>query len=179
MVAICTPTRDVVQAGFAFDLIQLVKKYPLSFFTVSQGTLLPNQRTELVKRSIEGHAAHILFLDSDMRFPPDLIDRLKAHDKDIAGVNYRHRQADKWTAGVSSKGKTGLKETDAIGFGAILIKTKVFMNLPEPWFATPYDGVEFVSDDVYFCHVAHENGYKIYIDHDLSQEIKHIGTKEY
>lgn len=179
MIAICTPSRDVVTAGFAFDLVQLVKKNPLSFFTVSLGTLLPNQRTELVKRSIEGHASHILFIDSDMRFPDDTIERLKAHDKDIVAANCRHRQANKWTAGFSSKGKTGLTEVKSIGFGVTLIRTDVFFKMAEPWFATPYDGVNFIGEDVYFCHMAKEAGFKIYIDNDLSQDIKHTGSVDF
>jgi hypothetical protein len=179
MVAICTPTRDTVQAGFAFDLVQLVKKSPDTFFVVSKGTLLPNQRTELVKRSIEGHASHVLFIDSDMRFPPDTLDKLLAHKLDIVGANCKHRQANKWTAGVSSKGKAGLVEVGGLGFGVTLIRTDVFMRIAEPWFATPFDGSKFIGEDIFFYHKAKEAGFKIMIDHDLSQEIKHTGTKDY
>lgn len=178
MVAIATPTRDALQSGTVFDLVNLIKYSSDSFFTVSQGTLLPNQRTELVKRSIEAHASHILFVDSDMRFPKDTLERLKKHDLDIVGANCKHRQANKWTAGVSSKGKRGLKEVKGLGFGVTLIRTDVFFKIPEPWFATPYDGKQFVGEDIFFCYKVKEAGLKIFIDHDLSQEIKHIGRIE-
>lgn len=178
MTIICTPTRDAIQAGTVFDLIQLVKKSPQAYFSVSQGTILPAQRTGLVKEAIERHFGHILFIDSDMRFPEDLLERLRAHGKDIVGVNYRQRNADKWAAGISSEDKKGLEEVDALGFGAILIRTEVFIAVEAPWFANPYDGQGFVGEDVFFCRKVKEAGYQIFVDHDLSQDIKHIASKE-
>lgn len=178
MVIICTPTRDSISSGTAFDLIQLIKKHPEAYFSVSQGTILPAQRTGLVKEAIERHFGHILFIDSDMRFPEDLYEKLKAHNKDIVGVNYRHRQGNKWAIGKPSTMMKGLEEVDVIGFGAILIRTEVFVLTEAPWFATPYDGQGFVGEDVFFCRKAKEAGYKIFVDHDLSQEVKHIATKE-
>lgn len=172
------PTRDSISAGTVFDLIALIQKTPGTYFSVSQGTLLPSQRTGLVKETIERHFGHILFIDSDMRFPEDLLDRLKAHKKDIVGVNYKQRQVDKWAAGFPSEGKQGIEEVEALGFGAILIRTEVFIMMEEPWFATPYDGQGFVGEDVFFCRKAIEAGYKVFVDHDLSAEIKHIATKE-
>lgn len=179
MVAIATPTRDTMSAGFVFDLVQLVKHSTDTFFVVSQGTLLPNQRTQLVRSAISGHASHILFIDSDMRFPPDALERLLAYKHDVIGANCKHRQSDKWTAGVSSKGKKGTDVVKGLGFGVTLIRTEVFLRMPEPWFATPFDGEKFVGEDVFFCHKAKEAGYKVWIDHDLSQEVKHTGSKEY
>lgn len=179
MIIICTPTKDTIHSGTAFDLVQLVKHSPEANFAVSQGTILPNQRTNLIRKVIESHAGHVLFIDSDMRFPEDTIDKLLSHKKDIIGANCKHRQANKWTAGISSRGKTGIQEVDNIGFGVTLIRTEVFIKMAEPWFATPYDGVQFVGEDVFFCRKAKEMGYKIFIDHDLSQDVKHIGSYEF
>lgn len=179
MVIICTPTRDTIQSGTVFDLVELIKYSPDTSFAVSKGTILPNQRTELVRKCIEAHVTHVFFIDSDMRFPKDALERLIKHDVDVVGANCKHRQANKWTADTSSKGKTGIKEVKKIGFGVTLIKMKVFFTIQPPWFATPYDGSMFVTDDVFFCKKAVDSGFKIFIDHDLSQDVKHIGTKEY
>lgn len=183
---ICTPTRDNVTAGFAFDLAQLVSKHPETMFTVCQGSLLSNLRTSLVDAAIAGHFAKTIFIDSDMRFPPDTVQRLIDRKVDIIGANCKQRTQDQWTARkddqfISSIGKTGIEEVDTIGFGVTLIRTEVFLRLVKPWFAIPWDTSvnKHVGEDVYFCHMAREAGYKIYVDHDLSQEVKHSGAIEF
>lgn len=178
MIAILTPARDMVQATFAYDLAQLIKKNPDTEFSIQLGTFLVSQRTDLVEWALGTLASHVLFIDSDMRFPPDAIERLLRHDKDIIGANCRHRRADKWTIGKSSAGKKGIEQVEGIGFGVTLIKTSVF-GMPKPWFATPYDGDQLISDDIFFCYKAKEAGFKIWVDHDLSQEVKHTGQKEF
>lgn len=179
MIAICTPTRDFIHAGTTFDLIELTKQSPEAFFIVSQGTILPNQRTQLVKQALSSYVSHVLFIDSDMRFPRDTIKRLVKHDVDVIGANCKHRQSDKWTAGISSKGKTGIETVSSLGFGVTLIHVKIFATIPEPWFATPFDGKQFVGEDVFFFRKVRELGVPIHVDHDLSQEVKHIGKMEF
>ncbi len=178
MIAICTPARDTIQAGTAFDLIQLIKYSPDTLFTISQGTLLPNQSTELVRRSIEAHVSHVLFIDSDMRFPPNTLEILLSHQKMIIGANCKHRQANKWTANISSKDKQGIVEVKSLGFGVTLIRTDIFFRIAQPWFGTPFDGDKFIGEDIFFCHKLKDIGIPIFIDHDLSQRVKHIGSIE-
>lgn len=183
MIAICSPTRESFHSGFTSDLVSLVQSEKDILFFVSEGTLLCNQRENLVREALKAGASHILFIDSDMRFPKDTVSRLLSHDKDIIGANCVDRKngtptASKDKVHFSSKNMKGIDEMDCLGFGVTLIKKEVF-EMPEPWFATPYDGERFVGEDIFFCHKAKENGFKIWIDHDLSQEVKHIGTKEY
>jgi hypothetical protein len=178
-IAICTPTRDTIHAGTVYDLMNQVTKES-TFFATALGTFLPQQRTSLVRGAIKSGASHILFIDSDMRFPLDTIESLLAAKKGIIGANYRHRQSpEKWTSGITSKGAQGMEKVEVIGFGVSLIRVEIFALIPEPWFATPYDGVDFVSDDVFFCAKARKMGIDIWADHDLSQDVSHIGLKEY
>lgn len=177
MILIATPTKETVNAGFSYDLVQLIKNNPDAYYSISQGTLLCNQRTDLVKAAIKSHLSHVLFIDSDMRFPADTIQRLMKHRLDIVAANCVHRGSQKTTGDIESKGKTGIEEIEKIGFGVTLIRTEVFLKIPEPWFATPYDGERFVGEDVFFCHKVRESGIKIFVDHDLSLEVKHEGLK--
>lgn len=175
----------MVHAGFTFDLVQLCRRTINSVFVVSQGTLLANQRTQLVEQSLaRPEVSHILFIDSDMRFPEDTLARLMKHQLDIVGANCMQRGFNKTTAQIKgkfvlSKNKTGLEEVDKLGFGVTLISRKVFETMPKPWFATPFDGQQFVGEDIFFCHKAKESGYNIYVDHDLSKEIGHSGLYDY
>jgi GT2 family glycosyltransferase len=62
-----------------------------------------------------------------------------------------------------------LIEVDAVGTGIMLIRKKVFKELPEPWFYFKND----FSEDIMFCKEAKKAGYKIYVDTTLS--VGHVG----
>lgn len=186
MITLCTPTRESVLLEFVYSLVNLVKVTPDVVFTATKGTYLNNMRSMLVKTSIDNGASHILFIDSDMSFPPDTAKRLLAHNLDIVGANCKQRVVDQTTVRkgdkfISSKDKTGLEEVDTLGFGVTLIKTNVFKKLPLPWFDMPWDEKEekHVGEDVYFCTTARRLGYRIWVDHDLSQDIGHLGLQEF
>jgi hypothetical protein len=154
------------------------------------GTLIADQRQKLVMMAIKQKADYVLFLDSDMRFPPYLLERLMAHDKDIVACNYATRRLPVKTVAFSdfaelkcvySGDKTGLEEVDAVGMGAMLIKTEIFKKLPLPWFSISYlpSGNMYIGEDIYFCKLAQANSMKVYVDHDLSKEVRHIGVMEF
>ena len=103
MIVIATPTRDQVYAGFSYDLVNLIKQSPDAVYTVSQGTILPNLRELLVKTSKDAGATHILFIDSDMRFPAYTLQLLLAHDLDIVGANCIQRTQQEFTARKNGK----------------------------------------------------------------------------
>jgi len=183
MIAVCTPTRDTIQGSTTFDLVNLCRVSKEAIFTVSFGSLLSNVRLLLAKTAMDNKCSHVLFIDSDMRFPQDSLKRLLSRRQDIIGANCKQRTQDAWTARrkgefVSSATKEGIEEVDILGFGVTLISAKVFHSLEQPWFGNPFDGTKLLGEDVYFCTKAKEAGYKIYADHDLSHEVKHIGAVE-
>jgi len=154
------------------------------------GTLIADQRQKLVMMAIKQGADYILFLDSDMRFPSYLLERMLAHDKDIVACNYATRRLPVKTVAFSdfaelkciySLDKNGLEEVDAVGMGAMLIKTEIFKKLPLPWFSISYlpSGNMYIGEDIYFCKLAQANGMKVYVDHDLSKDVRHIGVMEF
>ena len=128
-----------------------------------------------------------------MRFPQDMISRLLAHDVDIVATNCaRRRMPTGPTAQIykengdrelvwSMPESTGLQEVGSVGMGVMLIKAGVFKALSEPWYETPWrsDKRGYIGEDVFFCKKARESGFKIWIDHDVSKEIGHIGMFEF
>jgi hypothetical protein len=160
---------------------------------INQGTLIQNQRADLCLEAMGEGCSHVLFIDSDMTFPQDMVQRLLAHDKDIVATNCARRRmptgptAQKTLPDGSREliytmpESTGLEEVESIGMGVMLIKRKVFESLTEPWFETPWrtDKRGYIGEDVFFCRKAAAAGFKIYIDHDVSKEIGHIGTFEF
>lgn len=185
MVVIATPTRDSVTAGFAGDLVRLCRRHPDARWMAPLGIYIADLRNKAVKAAQTAGASHLLFLDSDMRFPEDTLDRLLQHNLDIVAANYVQRTMSEWCVArvggvpVQSQGKTGLELVQTTGCGVMLVAMSVFADLDPPWFATPVDGQTFYGEDVYFCEKARRHGYTVFIDHDLSQDVRHQGMVEH
>jgi hypothetical protein len=185
MVVIATPTRDSVTAGFTGDLVRLCRRHPDARWMAPLGIYIADLRNKAVKAAQTAGASHLLFLDSDMRFPEDTLDRLLQHNLDIVAANYVQRTMSEWCVAridgvpVQSQGKSGLQVVDSTGTGVMLIKMSVFDEIHyTPWFDTPNDGTTFTGEDVYFCQQARAAEFEIYIDHDLSQDVRHQGSVE-
>lgn len=188
MIIVGTPTRGEVLATFTTDLIGLLSHSPGTEWRSCIGSILSNNRTLLVHVAAEQKASHILFIDSDMRFPANTLNKLLAHKKDIIGANNRQRNRDLWTARakndwLDSTDKTGIEEVDSLGFGVILIDMNVFTgklrSVPLDAFKMPFnDQGIFDGEDINFCREAKLAGFKIWVDHDLSKEVKHSTVKE-
>lgn len=182
MIYVCVLTRDSVNANTTCDLIQLLRENPSYAFACVCGIYVQNLREGTAGAVLASGATHLCFIDADMMFPKDAIEKLLKHDKEIIGANYRQRvMQDKWTAfkdgvSVSSYGKNGIEEVDSLGMGLTLIKTSVFSKLPKPWFPMEWKDGTNVGEDIGFCRLAKKNGYKIYVDHNLSQDVHHIGN---
>ncbi len=198
-VGICIPARGTMEIGTAFDLAALVNytnknsKVDIKLYTCA-GTLIFDQRNNLVQSALDDKCTHVMFIDADMRFPKDSLLVLLKHNKPIVGVNATTRSEPvKPTAKrlevnsdhvvwhpVYSKGKKGIEVVDGIGCGVMLIDTCVFKDLEKPWFffeKLPNDKI--LGEDIYFCIKSADIGYKTYVDHELSEVIKHIGTYQY
>jgi len=185
LIVVATPARDTVQATFAYDLAQLIKYSPDVVFTIALGSIIPNNRTQLVTQSLNAGADYILFIDSDMRFPQNTVSQLITQDKQIIGANCKQRTKNEWTARkagkfISSDDKFGVEQVDTLGFGVTLIKAEVFEKIAHPWFEMTYDPIvgKLIGEDVDFCTKARIAGFDIFVDHALSHEVKHTGSIE-
>jgi hypothetical protein len=196
-VAILVPARDTVMTSFAYDLARAMSFHTATtddrvlLFT-SHGTLIASQRMELARQALEEKADYLLWLDSDMRFPRETIGHLILRDKPIVAANYATRRMPvKPVAMMDNNGEIGrvytapdsegLQPVDYIGMGVMMVKREVFEKVEAPWFAIPYStiGNHYIGEDVFFCRKAREAGYEVLVDHDLSHQVRHIGTFEY
>jgi hypothetical protein len=158
----------------------------LSFLT-DMGTIIFKQRENLAEMAVEDDATHVLWVDGDMTFPADALERLLAHDKDIVGCNYSRRRrpcvptARKDGVWVYPDEHTGLIEVEAVGMGLCLVKADVFKAMEKPWFnfaRNPKTG-QGIGEDFYFCYGARHAGFKVWCDMDLSAELGHVGDHTY
>lgn len=177
-------------AGAAHDVVDQVGIYMVT------NTYIHRAREELAEAALKMDATHILWVDADMTFPQDALFRLLQHDEDIVGVNYSKRGIPpEFTAVkhidweededseklVTTADSHGLEEVDGMGFGLVLMKTHVFKRLASerPWFWYEMQDYGHVGEDTYFCRLAQEAGFSLYVDHDLSRECSHVGEFQY
>jgi hypothetical protein len=183
--------------SFAYDLARAMSFHTATtddrvLLYTSHGTLIASQRMELARQALEEKADYLLWLDSDMRFPRETIGHLILRDKPIVAANYATRRMPvKPVAMMDNNGEIGrvytapdsegLQPVDYIGMGVMMVKREVFEKVEAPWFAIPYStiGNHYIGEDVFFCRKAREAGYEVLVDHDLSHQVKHIGTFEY
>jgi hypothetical protein len=207
-VAICVPCRDEVMSGFCFDLARLVgyeAKRGQNEIQLLQmpGTLIFTQREKLAQEALEWGADQVLWIDSDQRFPADTLEILQARQVPICGVNATTRREpilptalnlkieremlngkpgepkQVWHK-VESRGKKGVEQVTAVGFAVTLVNRDVFEKIPRPWFDVIWtDHGNVIGEDVTFCVRCMENDIPVFVDHELSMHIGHIGVKTF
>ncbi len=150
---------------------------------------------KLVFEARKYKATHIMFIDTDMVFPPDGILTLLKDDKDIVGGNYNTR-LDPTSADfsgptvkmlVDGQSVSMLKEDfptelfkcHALPLGFMLVKMHVFDKVPMPYFEDHQrsSGYMHMTEDVDFCVKAHKAGFDTWCEPAV--KIGHIGQYVY
>jgi len=201
---VCIPSGGTWMSKFGRSLALMtsyfstVKVFPdegkgqrLTLATV-ESSMLCASREKLVVQSLRGEATHILFLDSDMQFPLNTAHRLLQRKKDFICAAYPSRSepalpvaADLNGKKFTSKGKAGVQKIQHGGFGVCLINTECVKQLTPPLFLMDWIPKEvgevggYCGEDVYFSQKMAEIGVDLWVDHDLSNEIGHVGFKTY
>jgi hypothetical protein len=197
-ILISWPSGDMLHADFCVRLatLCLYSAHRGIFLGVHnvKGTLIEISRGIQAWEGLRVKSSHILFLDSDMSFPPNTLERLLQRNKDIVGCTYCQRRSPRGLTHESltrdyqmpTDPREDVFEVKSLGFGCILIRTSVFERVPRPWFKVEYpggiqeNGAEcHRSEDRTFCDRAREVGYKVWCDATLSREIRHCGQFEY
>lgn len=189
------PTRDLVPASFATDFAHLFA------YTREHGpwttvddlflghTYIHCGRELVLEAALKRGFTHLLWLDTDMSVPRTAAVRLLERGKPVVGCNYISRrqgsglftaQQDDGARVVTTEHSTGLESVGAVGFGCMLMQLDVVTRLHRPWFRHGLNvhGGD-VGEDIMFCQALRSVGHTVYVDHDLSKEIGHVGTYTY
>jgi hypothetical protein len=200
-VAICVPSAGDCPIFFAQSLAEMMmcaqvlrsrseaSGVDIKIF-IRQSSNIPNNREALVDQAMEWGATHILFIDDDMVFNPNLLEMLLSRRLPYIACNYPKRQEPfEFTAtkanrsGHITTGEASLAMEEAwyTGFGFCLIERQVFEKIPKPWFLPYFDAVQqqISTEDNPFCERVREAGFKVLVDHTASKHIGHVGTKVY
>ena len=158
-----------------------------------EGSLVYDARDDIARFAVDNGYDYALYIDSDMIFTLDDINKLLAHDVGICTGLYitrhgenknvlynkiitRRRFPYRMPKLINDTDRTGYGPVVACGFGFCLIKTSVlkcmfkrYKSLFEPKWG--------VGEDIAFCIRAKKCGFKIYADRDV--KLGHIGETVY
>lgn len=142
------------------------------------GSNISESRNQLVKKALTFNPDYVLFIDSDMYFPRDSLQRLMFWDKDIIGATYCKRAPPFDVIGKTTTGDmplSGITEAERLPAGMLLIKASVFKEAPYPWFYESYDEAgELHSEDTNFCDDARKRGLQVWLECGLSVDVAHL-----
>lgn len=200
-ILICCPVHDRCTPGFAYSISRAMAFFAAMPYdgkknvdvTMVKSSNLAEGRTRLVSRAFQLEATHILWVDSDMKFPEDAIPALLNRAVPVIGVNYPTKEIearptayadnDDYVGPVwSGDNAEGIAEVSHCGMGLMLTDVRVFEALELPYFSFEAQAPDFIhtaTEDVYFCRKLKEKDIKVYIDHDLSKRCAHVGDFEY
>lgn len=184
----------MVKAKTVLSLLNIKTEHELFPVVATEGYTTAEGRNYCVVQAIKNNCSHILFVDDDMTFPSDTIDRLLAHAKDIVGV-YSYSRVLPLSPTVGFLDANGeylpqdrmafvkkpetLFKCYTVGMGVALINMELFNKIEKPWFyfQTHDNGAILIGEDAWLCKQARDKGIEIWCDPTL--EVGHIGDYEY
>lgn len=156
-----------------------------------RGALIYNSRNELARQAIAAEADYVLWIDSDMVFAPDLLQRMMkvCTENDISFLTalcFRRKppftptlfdRLDKMEHGASYTTLMSVPEgrfkVGGCGFAGVLMTLDVLLSVSARFGGRMFDPMEGFGEDVAFCWRARQCGYDIWCDSDI--EMGHVG----
>lgn len=190
---IAVPCMDMVHTDFMESLLNLKTEHETKV-GIKKSSLVYDSRNLLAQEAVEGGYDRILWLDSDMVFAPDLLDRLSA-DLDegrefVCGLFFKRKPPYHPVLyselGYTQEGnrltpfsipfmepEEGTFEVQGTGFGAVMVSCDAVKAVYEKYGApfTPQPGF---GEDLSFCIRMAALGIKMYCDSSI--KVGHIGN---
>ena len=191
-IAIAIVSNRQIKPKTTLALMNMIARTSYEVFPImeTEGYTIAEGRSYCVIQAKKNNCSHILFVDDDMTFPGETLERLLAHRKEIVGV-YSFSRALPLCPTVSFLNTNGehlshdqiskfirpqeLFEVFGVGMGVTLIDMAVFDVIEKPWFyfESHESGKILVGEDAWFCRQARNKGLKVWCDPTL--DIGHIG----
>lgn len=190
-VTVGVPAFDHFKAEMAISLIGALLQFPYALhFCTQRGCYLDVNREMLLRDALAAKSDYLVFVDTDLVFRKDALERLLALDKDIVGANYYEKRIP-LVSTVKPLGPDGKMATDgkliqgelpaepfqvaavATGLMAINLKRLTAKWPIGPYFAFGTLGTQFEGEDVGFCRRAREAGLEVWCEPRIS--VLHMG----
>ena len=197
LVLVAIPHYKESEATFTTSLLSAIeycnglenREYDLTYLCLPQ-TVIHDARNKAVEAAKMTGAKYLLFIDNDMAFPPEAIDKLYNSIKEkqadvVSGLFFKREPPYNPTSlsrlEISDKEDEvkfitlkewpeGMVEVDGTGMAFTIIDMTIFNKIKQPYFSFK----EGVGEDLYFCFFAKTaGGAKMYCDARI--KIGHIG----
>ena len=201
--AICIPSNGDWKADFGYCLAQLCVYCASALFFEGdkrevlfidkRTSNLPRSRQECLEDALMQDCTHALFVDTDQTFPMDTAHRLLRWEKPVVACNIplkimpsfptaRARSASPYGTPIHSMGHhVGLEKVWRVGAGVMMVDLSILDKIEKPWFEIRYSDkhAQFVGEDWYFVKKCEDAGIDVFVYHELSRNIGHVGTFQY
>lgn len=197
-VLIAVPCMGSVSTDF-FDSIIHLKNDGSNLLALESNSLVYNARAHLTMKAIEVGAEWVMFIDSDMVFEPDVIERLldtaiKYEADLVTGLCFKRKYPTSpticktvyWSQDPKTGELDGGAETyedyprdsvfmiEACGLACALVKMSAIQDCANACRMSPYQPLPGLSEDYSFCFRMKQLGKKMLCD--SSVRVGHIGT---
>jgi hypothetical protein len=192
-VMILVPAMEMVNAEFAQHLAMAAANMVANGIKINCafniGSVITIARRNLTDIFLKSDFDYAWWVDSDMKFPIDAPIKLLKRGVHLVGANYRRRRfpnpgftgmmgsAGNFTELVTDDNSPPMQQVDVLPHGMMLVHRSVYEKIPQPHYLQDYVpeiNLE-IGEDIYFCNKAKQAGFEVWVDHDLSKEIAHIG----
>lgn len=183
------PAQGSIKSKTSLCLAEMCLKYGHRIDEVwtLDGTYLHRMREKLMRAAVDADATHLMFIDSDVIFPPDGLERLLRQKLPVVGATYHLKNPKQKIAAHKPLGTeygpgremklanrpTKTHEVRAIPTGFMLVDLSAIRDIPQPWFDFTANDDSFMGEDVFFCEKLREHGHKVWLDPTIP--VGHIG----
>jgi hypothetical protein len=199
---IAVPTAGSCRMGFAYSLAGMISKVaadgvqtrPDAVLSVQmdivESSVIHTNREQLAARAVAAGMTHLMFLDDDMIWEPQILEILLGRRQPVVCTNYLIKtdpasKADFVAVGLGGKRidttekSTGLVSIAYSGFGVSLFDIEVFKRTPQPWFLPKFipESSSYTTEDNPFYERVRAAGFEVYLDQDASKLVSHLGSK--
>lgn len=170
------PTCEMARRAIFYDYLYGLEKPDNHVMSICHGQSPARGRNLIIEKALQLDCTHILFIDDDMAFAPDSLNKLLAHDVDIISGLYLMRNSpfkpvmfdvahdDGRCVHSELDEQSGLVEVVNCGLGFVLISTEIFHEMIKPWITLGELEADQWCDDIAFFNRVREEGYEIYVD---------------
>ena len=188
---VAVPSMDTVPAIFCQSLA-LLQRAGDTVIGFEVGSLVYNARNNLARQAVKSEADWVLWLDSDMVFGPDLLQRMlkvcTENDIDfLTALCFRRKppytptlfdRLEKTDKGASYTALMSVPEgrfqVGGCGFAGVLMSMDVLLSVMAKFNGRMFEPIDGFGEDVAFCWRARQCGYDIWCDSDI--ELGHVGN---